>query len=401
MVDLSSLLGEVSTEQAHRFLHLWYEGRDGYVVLTRISSAGQHIVQSFAFEVNTLFQNLPSEEHLAGLTADSGGNWNVYISCSTHRQDPTGGEMKRRGGKQTIEAVHGVWLDLDVKNEAFSRGPEQIDAFIRTLEINPTMVVDSGSGGRHVYWRFTEPVERDEGELLCDAWWSHCTERAGGIYIDKVTTADRIMRLPGTIRWPKRNGEDAGRVSLLYDKGERVSTDHLLNVASAAWQRRMEEIRMTRERIVHDQTLARAALGAMRDGSDGSWGDLITLAGIEDIFNETVSWDQILVPAGWHFVGTDYEGRRHWARPGQDFKSAHTDYPPSPHVMNLFSNSPETGLSELHMAGVVLSKMVVYAQLHYGGDMTRLVHAFYRGRFDGTSESASFQKPQWAERDHG
>jgi hypothetical protein len=387
VVDLGSLLPEVSTEQAHRFLRLWYGGRDGYVVLTRISSAGQHIVQSFAFEVDTLLASPMSEGHLAGLTADTGGNWNVYISCSTHRSDPTGGAMRRRGGKQTIDQVHGVWLDLDTKNEAFSRGPTQIDSFIRALEINPTMVVDSGSGGRHVYWRFEEPVERDEGELLCDAWWSHCQEKAGGIYIDKVTTSDRIMRLPGTVRWPKRAGEGAGRVMLLYDQGARASQEWLLHVASAAWQRRMDEIQRTREKIAHDSSLAQAALAGV-GRSDGGWGDLVTIAGLEGIFNETISWDQVLRPAGWHYVGTDYEGRRHWARPGQDFKSAHTDYPPSPHVMNLFSNSPETGLSSLHAAGIVLSKMVVACQLHYGGDMQRFIESFVERTIKRTAPQA-------------
>jgi len=395
VVDLGSLLPEVSTDQAHRFLRLWYGERDGYVVLTRISSAGQHIVQSFAFEVSTLLDNLPSDENLAGLTADSGGNWNVYVSCSTHRSDPTGGEMKRRGGKQTIDTVHGVWLDLDVKDEAFSRGAEQIDSFIRALEINPTMVVDSGSGGRHVYWRFEESVPRDEGELLCDAWWSHCSEKAGGIYIDKVTTSDRIMRLPGTIRWPKRSGEDAGRVALLYDAGLRVPREHLRSVAAAAWQRRQDEIERTRAKVEHDQSLAQAALVAMGE-ADGGWGDLVTIAGLEGIFNETVLWDQILRPAGWHYINKDFEGRRHWARPGQNFKSAHTDYPPSPHVMNLFSNSPETGLSELHAAGIVLSKMVVACQLHYGGDMQRLIEAFMQRSIKRTAPQV--QAPQtWQE----
>jgi hypothetical protein len=351
MVNLGSLLPEVSPEQAHRFLHLWFGGRDGYVVLTRISSAGQHIVQSWGLEVNSLLASPMSRDHLGGLCADTGGNWNVYISCSTHREDPTGGQMKRRGGKQTIDQVHGVWLDLDVKNEAFSRGAEQIDSFIRALEINPTMVVDSGSGGRHVYWRFIDPVDREQGELLC--------------------------------------GEGAGQVNLIYDQGLRVDKEWLLHVANAAWQRRLEEIRQTKERVERDAGLARAALSSMHSGSDGGWGDLVTLAGVEDVFNESVTWDEILIPGGWRYVGTDYEGRRHWARPGQNAKSAHTDYPPSPHVMNLFSNAPETGLSTLHAAGVVLSKMIVYAQLRYGGDIKRLIEAFISGEFKGAAPAVT------------
>jgi hypothetical protein len=96
---------------------------------------------------------------------------------------------------------------------------------------------------------------------------------------------------------------------------------------------------------------------------------------VEEIFNERSTWDSILIRHRWTYVGSDHEGRRHWARPGQRGKSAHTDYPPSPHVMKLFSNSPETGLAELADAGVALTKFRVCAQLDYGGDTEALTRA--------------------------
>lgn len=383
MVELSSLLPEVSGEQAQRWLRVWHGGRDGYVVVTRISSAGRHVVRSWAFGVEDLIESFEGEKGISGLSSlcsDAGGNWNVYVSCSTHDVDPTGEHGQKRGGKATISAMHGVWLDLDIKDEGFASS-EDVDTFIRSLPIRPTAVVDSGSGGRHVYWRFTEPVARDEGERLCTAWWAFCKEQAGGVYIDKVTTSDRIMRIPGTIRWPKKPGEDLGRVTLLWDGGPRTEVSAVMDTAGGAWERYLEQTRHVAERAHSDASLAGLTLEKLIEAE--GWDQLVALSQLEEVFNETVSWDRILIPAGWRYVGSDYEGRRHWARPGQSGKSAHTDYPPSPHVMNLFSNSPETGLSALYDAGIVLSKLRVYCVLHYGGDMKRLVEGIVRGEFLG------------------
>lgn len=378
MVQVGDLLPDVSAEEAERWLKVWHGGRDGYVVLTKISAAGHHVVWSRAAPADQfaqLFESDDAQDGIARLCTDKGGNWNVYVSCSTHREDPTGQGGTRRGGKQTIDAVHGVWLDLDVKDEAFNDSAEA-DEFIRGLPIRPTIVANSGSGGRHVYWRFTEPVSRTEGETLCTAWWAYSQERAGSTYIDKVTTPDRIMRLPGTIRWPKKAGEDMHKVELLWDQGPLLDRRELENVAGSAYQRFESKIHDIRVSDGSYSSHIRATLEELAELHKGDfWDQALAVASFEDQFNETMRWDDILIPAGWRHVGKDNEGRRHWARPGQDGKSAHTDYPQSPHVMNLFSNAPDTGLSMLQTAGVPLTKFKVYAQIYYQGDQLRAIRS--------------------------
>lgn len=102
---------------------------------------------------------------------------------------------------------------------------------------------------------------------------------------------------------------------------------------------------------------------------DNPWLRATTLSGIEDKFNETYSWDSLLLPMGWTKLREDDEGRVFWSRPGDGVrKSATTDWPDSPHVMSLFSTAPETGLVDLHDSGVLLTKYRVWVTLFWNGD---------------------------------
>jgi hypothetical protein len=373
-VRVADLLPDTDTGQARRFVETWHGGRDGKVIITRISSAGRHIVRSWAFEVAELLASFDGD--LMPLCADEGGSWNVYLSCSTHGEDPTNGG-KRRGGKQTINQVHGVWLDLDVKGEAFANA-QAIEDFLGRMPVAPTLLVNSGSGGRHAYWRLADgPVSRDEGEMLNEMWWALAQDVAGDTYVDKVTTADRIMRLPGTIRWPKA-GEAAAQVTLLDAAGPLVPKGQIIVSGQSAYDAVQSRRKETKARFQNYDELA--TVGLQDISRLAGWDLLLALAHLEDIFNETVSWDEILIPKGWTQVGTDTEGRRHWARPGQTGKSAHTDYPPSPHVMKLFSNAPETGLALLNDAEIPLTKFRVHAQLAFDGDISALTEAIIRDR---------------------
>lgn len=370
-ISLDGVLPAVSRADADKFTHVWYGGLVGHVVLTRISSAGRHIVKSVALPAGGMSYLINEAEDFDTLCADDGGTWNVYVSCSLHSVDPTAGGS-RRGGKSTVGFVHGVWLDLDVKDESFSSARE-IDAFLDRLGVAPTLVVDSGSGGRHAYWRFSDGVlSVEDGERANEAWWAWASEVAGdGVFIDRVSTADRIMRLPGTLRWPKGN-EGVGRV-LVVREGLRVSVEQLWAVSSGAWERLRARRAEKRSAMLEAAALSTQRLGEL--ARSVGWDQLLALAHVEDVFNENTSWDAVLVPHGWRMVGTDNEGRRHWARPGQRGKSAHTDYPLSPHVMKLFSNARETGLSDLLDAEVPLTKFRVHAALAYGGDTAALVEA--------------------------
>jgi hypothetical protein len=370
-VKVATLLPRISREHTVAFVTDWFSDVEGWVVISRISSAGKHILRSWALPVPQLLKVAQADD-LALMCSDDGGTWNVYVSCSTHVRDPTEGG-KRRGGKSTLTGIHGTWLDLDVKDESFSSGQE-IDEFISQLPITPSLVIGSGSGGRHVYWRYAEgSLPLADGERVAEAWWALAQELAGERWLDNVTTGDRIMRLPGTVRWPKEQGEPVGSVEVLF-RGRPVQVDRIWQAGRGAWEQLESRRRSTRDTWRrHDEA---AGLEIADLARSSGWLQLWALAHVEQIFNENSTWDEILIPTGWTYVCSDHEGRRHWSRPGKHGKkSGDTDYPPSPHVMKLFSKSPDTGLAELADAGVPLTKFRVYAQLAYGGDTAELTRA--------------------------
>src|SRR4051812_20076434 len=137
-VSLDDLLPECDSANALLFCQHMYQGRLGYVVLTQISSTGRHVVKSYGLESRVLLDSLAKEGNsLDALVVNDGGRWNVYVSCAMHRTDPTESGRKR-GGKQTIDKVHEVRLDLDLKEESFD-SPEAIDAFIARFPVPPTL----------------------------------------------------------------------------------------------------------------------------------------------------------------------------------------------------------------------------------------------------------------------
>jgi hypothetical protein len=380
-VSFDDLVPTCDPNQARLFAQHMYTGRDGYVVVTRISATGKHIVKSWAFTVPELLAMF--EQPLDPLVSDDGGRWNVYISCAMHNVDPTDGGRKR-GGKGTIDLVHEVRLDLDLKDESF-RTPEEIDAFIKTFPIEPTLIINSGLGAKHCYWILDAPVSKEEGETLNRGWWAFAQENAGSVYIDRVHTADRIMRLPGTARWPKADGERPAQVCFAGGTGARIRRDDLWRVCEPSYYRAEAVRSEVRARADQGMEDAKSALSEIEDLS--TWEGMAALARLEEVFNEETSWDQILVPYGWKVWKDDYEGRRHWVRPGKvTGTSATTDYPPSPNIMTLFSNDAHTGLVKLDEAGVSLTKMKVYAELKYQGDYAALTREIVRNmRMGGES----------------
>lgn len=80
-ISLDGVLPAVSREDADKFVHVWYGGLVGQVVLTRISSAGRHIVKSVALPASGMSHLINEAEDFDSLCADDGGTWNVYVSC--------------------------------------------------------------------------------------------------------------------------------------------------------------------------------------------------------------------------------------------------------------------------------------------------------------------------------
>jgi len=294
--------------------------------------------------------------------------WNLYMGVGLLGAAPSG--KNKKGGKKDVARVPGVWIDLDVGKDGVFRDEEHCLTLLRNVKPWPTIVVATGTGGVHAYWKVRGGLTGRDAELLVSMWWSHMSREAGsGIHIDKLVNSDRIMKLPGSIRWEKSAGDVPSLVRLIHSSSDVVRASELEGASRSAWEDYTRGLEQRRRDV---ETRRAMALTPWVDLSGaGRWGQLMSAVGPEDDFNESHTWHDVLVPLGWTDIGTDGGGRTLWARPGQDaattYKSAATGFEDS-HVMSLFSDSPNTGLWPLHEAGIALTKYRVWVQTRYDGD---------------------------------
>ena len=375
-VRLEDLLGDTSTDgaQAAAYLRTLHGHAQGFAVVTGIGTSQVLSVARPPLELADLL-----ESGLDQLVDGELGRCDLYVSVATHTIDPTGTRGRQRGTAATVGWVPAVVLDLDVKDGAFTSEADAL-AFLARLPIPPTIIIRTGSGGLHAYWILADgPVDAATARAAGHAWWLFCREMADGVALDPVYDPARMLRLPGSVRWPKPPVHQARPVRLELLDGPRGPLARLLELAAPAAERHATWRRAEQGRIAAGD---RAAVEVLRTiGGTEGWPRLLALAQLDEAINHTLTWDDILRPHGWRpvtdpYTGTeqvDGEGRRVWSRPGSTRRSATTDWPPSPHTMTLFSTARETGLLRLLDTGVPLTKLRVHAELAYGGDLTALV----------------------------
>lgn len=303
---------------------------------------------------------------LDDLVYQATGPHTVYVNVATLCSQPASG----RGRKCDMGEIPGVWADFDCKTGSFATKAE-IDSFIASLPVAPTMTVATGSGGVHAYWRFDKPVDSARGERACSRWWAYLSAAADGRSIDRVSDATRVMRLPGSIRWPKGD-ERPAVVRVVSSEGPTTTIEELDQYAEPAWNAHAEQLHRKRLHVTYQRSVAEDTVVAAT-----GWPRHLAMAALEDTFNAEYSWDSVLLGFGWTDLGIDDQGRRAWSRPGGDGRrSATTDWPASPHVMSLFSTAPETGLRELNELRVPLTKYRVWVQLAFAGDEAAFVEQY-------------------------
>lgn len=376
-MKLSDVAGSVTVSPQQAVLHLtsWFMPDDLVVVVGIRQKRGtrKNVIAQVAkaSELVAELQSSNGDVLLDGLTMDDDGvQWNVYIAVSAAEHQLA--SISKRGGLDNIASMPGVWVDLDIKPGSFS-SQDEILQFMREKLPEPSLVIATGSGGVHGYWRTAPPLNLMQAREVQRRWWSHVAEAAGDHAIDKLVDPSRILRLAGTIRWPKE-GEDAtpAMTHILHVNREiRYSLEQLYNLTSEAWHRYETKINRTRvddaqRRLAADE-MAKLAMG------DGKWATYAAIGMVEELYSELVSWDDILEPNGWTFLREDSQGRREWARPGRGDKSATTDWPESPDVMSLLSWSDDTGLADLREAGLPLSKYRVGLRLMFDDDQTEMI----------------------------
>lgn len=307
----------------------------------------------------------------------------AYHVCSWVRE---GLEPYQKGTDKDVVWAPGFWADLDVRAGGFGSTAEILAAL---GPAQPQVVVGSGSGGLHCYWRVhggLSPADAKFWGRRLRIW----LESETGYAIDAVSEPSRLLRLPGTVRFPKSDPdvpiETQRSTAVTLLRMEQRFTDlravmDLTDAANVVVQERVDHLRS--ERRTQDARGSAALVSLMREGGDLSdWPGLLALAHAEEAFNTGVSWSEVLEPAGWTRHGrTDHASRQMWTRPGagnRNPRSLVTGWEESPNVASLLSLAPETGLAHLHEAGIPLTKARVWAELNYDGDLGRALWSWMR-----------------------
>lgn len=357
-------------EMAATFFRDWFDAEDKLIsVITRINPvklAAQSERLNHLHQPPTVFREAFESASMDDLIYSDGVRYNLYMGVGLLSKAP---DVGRKGGKRDVVRVPGVWVDLDVGKDGVFRDEEHALSLLRSVKPWPTIVVATGTGGVHAYWKVRGGLGPQDAEELVARWWAHLSAEADA-KIDKLVNCDRIMKLPGSIRWEKDPGDQPALVRLLHSSTETVKAGELVRVSEAAWLDYRDRVTRKR-REVEERRLAVHTLTASELSRAGRWGPLLSAIGLEDEFNETHTWHEVLEPLGWLDIGSDSDGRTLWARPDQSrgatYKSAATDFQGS-HVMTLFSDSPITNLWPLNEAGIPLTKYRVWVQTRYGGD---------------------------------
>ena len=143
---------------------------------------------------------------------------NVYIAVGTRSREfverqfeqMKRGKKPQRGGEQDVDAIYALWADVDVldpvhKKKNLPPTKEDAKALIKSVGLEPTIIVDSGNGLQAWWcfkepWYFDEPGEREAAKRLSQRWTATLQSKAAekGWTVDHTFDLARVLRLPGT-----------------------------------------------------------------------------------------------------------------------------------------------------------------------------------------------------------
>jgi hypothetical protein len=385
-VPASSLQPRVDVEQASHYLKMLYGDTTGFGSLILLGN-GRHERHCF-FNIADLHDEPSSmDASLEALQDVVDNRWNVYSSMAAFAHVPDRG----RGTRAAVLSIPGVWADVDVKPdvEGYFSTEAQVSSFIARLPV-PTLEVASGSGGRHLYWLTHERVEAREGQKLLLMWLDFLRDAANGFTIENVHDTTRILRLPGTVRWPK----EADSVPLPHKVetlrgGPRYHADELQVLAQPTYdaaQKVRNELRARRAEAEERRRSELIARGLREESYER----------ITRTFRIQQDWATLLETTGWTLHSDQRDGAarcRYWTRPGKsvaDGKSASTDFTDkngavSP-LMTLYSNDPALADLRDNVDGMdavgVVSKWTYALKRIFNGDEAALLRvvATHHGR---------------------
>ncbi len=117
----------------------------------------------------------------------------------------------KRGSAEDVACIKALYSDIDVKGEAHKSGnlfpsKDAAVSYIKSLEKQPTYLVDTGYGIDAVYmlkqpYTMSDTDARKAGEVVLGGWGSYMQQEAErlGYEIDNVFDTARMLRAPGTL----------------------------------------------------------------------------------------------------------------------------------------------------------------------------------------------------------
>lgn len=378
-VPASALQPRVDVHQASHYLNVLCSRGTGFGSLILLGN-GRRERHCF-FDVGEL-RDEPStmDDSLEALQDVVDNRWNVYCSMATFANVPDRG----RGTRADVLSIPGVWADVDVKPdvEGYFSTEEDVAAYVKRLP-KPTMEIASGSGGRHLYWLTHDRLNAKDGQKLLLMWLDFLRDAALGSTIEHVHDTTRILRVPGTVRWPK--------------EADSVPLPHKVEILHEGPHYHADELRVLAQ-PTHDVAQSiRDKLRAERVEAEDRRRRQLIARGLREESYERITrtfriqqdWAALLESTGWTLHSDQREGParcRYWTRPGKssaDGKSASTDFTDNSGVvsqlMTLYSNDPELAdLREnadgLEAVGIV-TKWAYALKRIYDGDEAALLRA--------------------------
>jgi len=388
-VRFGDLLPRTDPDQALEFLDALHRDARGFVELTVISRGPRKATFTGVDTWEDARRAVLDDPRFWTWCEDTDLRWDAYTAVSSFS---TPSKRGHRGLARDAWEIPGVYADLDVKpdQEGAFRTRAELETFLAKLP-PPTMRVETGSGGEHVYWLLVERArERSDVERLLDGWYDYLTATAAstGHVIDHVQEGARILRVAGTVRWPKMKPGDPGRpmpVRLLTANGPRYAAGDVLTLTEPY---RVAATERHRER--------RETWQGARDGHV-AWLESCGLtrahrALLEEKFNRTEDWERLLLPLGWQLDADRRDGSglssdcRFWVRPGKkpgEGGSASTDSPRG-HVGTMFIYTTDAALEPCLVPlgdrfKRITTKYHFALHFHFGGDEAALLQSIIKG----------------------
>lgn len=134
-------------------------------------------------------------------------NVNHYFSVNEPAADTPA--FTPKCSKAQIARVRAVAVDLDLdKSKPLEDARTEVEFKAFVLVPRPSLIVDSG-GGMHAYWRLDEKLPADASRDLVEALGRSAAHMSEG---DPQTfNLDRILALPGTVKFPNASKRAHGR----------------------------------------------------------------------------------------------------------------------------------------------------------------------------------------------